>query len=82
MPGLAYDYFVMSSGVGNVYALSESLADGVVVRGLAVQRKVSMTGSVTSRSNAAEVKYVPALVSEASEDVEFESGWGQTGSTW
>ncbi|MDC2688631.1 alpha-2-macroglobulin family protein, partial [Bacteroides ovatus] len=76
---LAYDYFVMSSGVGNVYALSESLADGVVVRGLAVQRKVSMTGSVTSRSNAAEVKYVPALVSEASEDVEFESGWGQTG---
>ena len=38
-----------------------------------------MTGSVTSRSNAAEVKYVPALVSEASEDVEFESGWGQTG---
>ena len=79
VPGLAYDYFVMSSGVGNVYALSESLADGVVVRGLAVQRKVSMTGSVTSRSNAAEVKYVPALVSEASEDVEFESGWGQTG---
>ena len=79
MPGLAYDYFVMSSGVGNVYALSESLADGVVVRGLAVQRKVSMTGSVTSRSNAVEVKYVPALVSDASEDVEFESGWGQTG---
>ena len=38
-----------------------------------------MTGSVTSRSNAAEVKYVPALVSDASEDVEFESGWGQTG---
>ena len=69
----------MSSGVGNVYALSESLADGVVVRGLAVQRKVSMTGSVTSRSNAVEVKYVPALVSDASEDVEFESGWGQTG---
>ena len=79
MPGLAYDYFVMSSGVGNVYALSESLADGVVVRGLAVQRKVSLTGSVTSRSNAVEVKYVPALVSDASEDVEFESGWGQTG---
>lgn len=79
VPGLAYDYFVMSSGVGNVYALSESLADGVVVRGLAVQRKVSMTGSVTSRSNAVEVKYVPALVSDASEDVEFESGWGQTG---
>ena len=26
-----------------------------------------------------EVKYVPALVSDASEDVEFESGWGQTG---
>ena len=25
------------------------------------------------------MKYVPALVSEASEDVEFESGWGQTG---
>ena len=48
VPGLAYDYFVMSSGVGNVYALSESLADGVVVRGLAVQRKVSMTGSVTA----------------------------------
>ena len=38
-----------------------------------------MTGSVTSRSNAVEVKYVPALVSDASEDVEFESGWGQTG---
>lgn len=64
VPGLAYDYFVMSFGVGNVYALSESLADGVVVRGLVVQRKVSMTGSVTSWSNAVEVKYVPALVSK------------------
>ena len=38
-----------------------------------------MTGSVTSRSNAVELKYVPALVSEASDDVEFAAGWGQTG---
>ena len=40
---------------------------------------MSMTGSVASRSNAAEVKYVPVSVSEAAEDVEFSAGWGQTG---
>ena len=79
VPAMAYDYFVISSGIGNVYALSESLADGVVIRGVSVQKKMSMTGSVASRSNAAEVKYVPVSVSEASEDVEFSAGWGQTG---
>ena len=72
VPGMEYDYFVMSPGVRNVYAISESLADGVVIRGMATQRKVSMTGSVASRSNGA-VKYMPALVSDAAEDVEFQS---------
>lgn len=73
VPGMEYDYFVMSPGVRNVYAISESLTDGVVIRGMAAQRKVSMTGSVASRSNGMEVKYMPALVSDAAEDVEFQS---------
>lgn len=79
VPAMAYDYFVIQSGIGNVYAISESIADGVVIRGMATYKRGMMTGSVTSRSNAVELKYVPALVSEASDDVEFAAGWGQTG---
>ncbi len=71
VPVLAYDYFVMPSRIGNVFFESEILADGVMIRGGGVQKKAAMTGSVASRSNVVEVKYVPALVSEAT-DAEFE----------
>ena len=41
---------VMQPDIRNVYAMSESIADGVVVRGYAVQKKMSVTGSVVSRA--------------------------------
>ena len=71
VPVLAYDYFVMPSRIGNVFFESEILADRVMIRGVGVQKKAAMTGSVASRSNVVEVKYVPALVSEAT-DAKFE----------
>ena len=80
VPGMEYDYFVMSSGVKNVYAISESLTDGVVIRGMALQRKASMTGSVASRSNGMEMKYAPAMAADAAENVIFESEMVSTGS--
>lgn len=79
VPGMEYDYFVMSSGVKNVYAISESLTDGVVIRGFALQRKASMTGSVASRSNGVEAKYAPAMAADAAENVIFESEVVSTG---
>lgn len=80
VPGMEYDYFVMSSGVKNVYAISESLTDGVVIRGMALQRKASMTGSVASRSNGMEAKYAPAMAADAAENVIFESELVSAGS--
>lgn len=80
VPGMEYDYFVMSSGVKNVYAISESLTDGVVIRGMALQRKASMTGSVASRSNGMEMKFAPAMAADAAENVIFESEMVSTGS--
>ena len=68
---MLYDRFAMQPDIRNVYAMSESIADGVVVRGYAVQKKMSVTGSVVSRSNA--VRYASALVSEDAADTMFES---------
>ena len=39
VPAMAYDYFVIQSGIGNVYAISESIADGVVIRGMATHKR-------------------------------------------
>ena len=39
VPAMAYDYFVIQSGIGNVYAISESIADGVVIRGMATYKR-------------------------------------------
>ena len=71
VPAMLYDRFAMQPDIRNVYAMSESIADGVVVRGYAVQKKMSVTGSVVSRSNA--VRYASALVSEDAADTMFES---------
>ena len=71
VPAMLYDRFAMQPDIRNAYAMSESIADGVVVRGYAVQKKMSVTGSVVSRSNA--VRYASALVSEDAADTMFES---------
>ena len=55
VPAMLYDRFAMQPDIRNVYAMSESIADGVVVRGYAVQKKMSVTGSVVSRKQCGEI---------------------------
>ena len=39
VPAMLYDRFAMQPDIRNAYAMSESIADGVVVRGYAVQKE-------------------------------------------
>ena len=63
---LEYDYFPYTGSYPVVREVLAGSPQGVVVTGYGVRKKAALTGSVTSRSNAAvEMKYVPAPVFEA-----------------